>query len=251
MHLFSDPFRENHGLSGIDARVKLVFALILLGLVLSYNGFVFPVLVLSGCLAGCIYIRVPLRVFLLRFSEPLFIIIMLVLLKFFFVGSNIMFSLNVFGIHIAGHADGLKEGLMIACRMLGAVSVLALLGFSTPLTELMSAFSWLRIPKGFVEILMLAYRYIFVIFEDAQVIYNAQRNRLGYAGLRQGLSSFGTLTGSLVLKAFDRSHAITVSMIQRGYNGDIPMLKQRPFRPSEVLSAVLILSAMGAAWKVL
>jgi len=251
MHIFSNYLRQDHGLSGIDARVKLVFALVLLGLVLSYRGFIFPVIVLSGCLAGCIYIRVPLRVFLLRFSEPLFIIIMLVLLKFFFSGSDVMFSVNVFGVHITGHADGLKEGLMIACRILGAVSVLALLGFSTPFTALMSALSWLRVPKDFVEILMFAYRYIFVILEDAQVIYNAQRNRLGYAGLRRGLRSFGTLTGSLVLKAFDRSHAITVSMIQRGYDGNMPMLRHRPFRASEVVSAVLIASVMGVAWKIL
>ncbi|MBI5847580.1 MAG: cobalt ECF transporter T component CbiQ [Nitrospirae bacterium] len=251
MQLFSEGIQTEHGLSGIDARVKLVFALILLGLVLSYKGFIFPVIVLSGCLAGCMHIRVPLKIFLLRFSEPLFIIIMLVLLKFFFSGSDVMFLIKVSGISITGHADGLKEGLTIACRILGAVSVLALLGFSTPFTALMSALSWLRVPKGFVEILMFAYRYIFVIFEDAQVIYNAQRNRLGYAGLRRGLGSFGTLAGSLVLKAFDRSHAITVSMIQRGYDGDMPMLKHKPFRAWEVSGAVVIVSLMGVAWKLL
>lgn len=251
MQLFSESIRTEHGLSGIDARVKLVFALVLLGLVLSYKGFIFPVIVLSGCLAGCMYIRVPLKVFLLRFSEPLFIILMLVLLKSFFSGSDVMFSFNLSGIHISGHSDGLKEGLTIACRILGAVSVLALLGFSTPFTALISALSWLRVPKGFVEILMFAYRYIFVIFEDAQVIYTSQRNRLGYVGLRRGLRSFGTLTGSLVLKAFDRSHAITVSMIQRGYDGNMPMLRHMPFRASEVLCAVVIVSVMGVAWKIL
>ncbi|MBI5633458.1 MAG: cobalt ECF transporter T component CbiQ [Nitrospirae bacterium] len=251
MQIFSEHLRKDHGLSGIDARVKLVFALVLLGLVLSYKGFIFPVVVLAGCLSGCIYIRVPLKIFLLRFSEPLFIIIILVLLKFFFSGSEVMFSVEVFGINITGHSDGLKEGLTIACRILGAVSVLALLGFSTPFTALMSALSWLRVPKGFVEILMFAYRYIFVILEDAQVIYNAQRNRLGYAGFRRGLGSFGTLTGSLVLKAFDRSHAITVSMIQRGYDGDMPMLKHKPFRALEVSGALVIVSVMGVAWKIL
>lgn len=97
---------------------------------------------------------------------------------------------------------------------------------------------------------MFAYRYIFVILEDAQVIYNAQRNRLGYAGLRRGLGSFGTLTGSLVLKAFDRSHAITISMIQRGYDGDMPMLRHRPFRASEVFGAAVIVSVMGVVWKI-
>jgi len=251
MHQFSDNLNAEHFLSGIDARVKLVSALLLLGLVLSYKGFAFPVIVLSACLAGCMFVRAPLKVLALRFSEPLFIVATLVLLKFFFTGRDEMFSINIFGLHMAGHSDGLKEGLKIACRVLGSVSILALLGFSTPFVPLMSALSWLRVPKGFIEVLMFAYRYIFVIFEDAQVIYNAQRNRLGYAGLRQGLGSFGTLAGSLVLKAFDRSHAITVSMIQRGYNGDMPMLRHRPFKPLEVTGAILLAVVMGAAWKIL
>lgn len=254
MHIFSDHLnqtRQDHALASVDARVKLVFSLILLALVVSYKGFLFPALVLSFCIAGCIYMRVPLRIFLLRFSEPMFIIAMLVLLKFLFSGDDIMFSVTILGVPLAGHTDGLIEGLRIGCRILGAVSLLALLGFSTSFTAIMSALSWLRIPRGFVEILMFAYRYIFVIFEDAQVIYNAQRNRLGYAGLRQGLNSFGTLTGSLVLKAFDRSHAITVSMVQRGYDGDIPVLSHRPFRPLEIIAAVVLLAAMGAAWKIL
>jgi cobalt/nickel transport system permease protein len=189
--------------------------------------------------------------FILRFSEPLFIIMVLVLLKLFFSGKDVMFSVNIYGLCMTGHSDGLKDGLAIAFRILGAVSVLALLGFSTPFTSLMSALSWLRVPKVFVEVLMFAYRYIFVIFEDAQTIYNAQKNRLGYAGLRQGLASFGTLTGSLVLKSFDRSQAITVSMIQRGYDGDMPLLRQKPFRASEVLGAACIASVIGAVWKVL
>ena len=51
---------------------------------------------------------------------------------------------------------------------------------------------------------MFAYRYIFVLLDDATVIYSAQKNRLGYSTIRRGLSSFGVLAGSLTLKAFDQ-----------------------------------------------
>lgn len=235
----------------MDARVKLVFALAVLCMVISYKGFAFPLMVLACCLGGCLMIRVPLRKFLLRFSEPMLIASVVIILKFFFSGQEALFSARFAGITITGYTDGLREGLAIACRIMGAVSVMALLGFTTSFTDLMSALSWLRVPKGFVEILMFAYRYIFVIFEDAQVIYTAQKNRLGYAGVRRGLVSFGTLAGSLVLKAFERSHAITVSMIQRGYDGNIPMLQHRPFRPLEVFVSILTVCVVGVAWKIL
>ncbi len=234
----------------MDARIKIVFVLILLALILSYNGFFFPLLVLIGGILASMHLRIPLKVFLLRFSEPLFIASMLILLKFFFGGKNTMFMINFSGLQINGYSDGLKEGLMIACRILAATSIVALLGFSTLFTEIMAALSWLRAPKVFIEILMFAYRYIFILFEDAQVIYNAQKNRLGYSNARRGLSSFGVLSGSLVLKAFEHNQNLTIAMIQRGYDGAIPALKHKPFKLYELIISGLVIITMAFIWKI-
>ncbi|OIP66603.1 MAG: cobalt ECF transporter T component CbiQ [Nitrospirae bacterium CG_4_9_14_3_um_filter_53_35] len=250
MELFSEYFKKEQLLSKVDARLKLIIALTLLGMILSYKGFTLPLLVTALCLLFCLKMRIPLKIFALRFSQPLFIISVLLILKVFFSGEGILFSINIFGIKVVGHKDGFMEGLMIGSRIIGAVSVVAVMGFSTPFTEFMAGLSWLRVPKGFIEILMFAYRYIFVLLEDAMVIYNAQKNRLGYSNIRRGLSSFGTLSGSLILKAFDHSRNITVSMIQRGYDGNIPMLRHKPFKSSEIIVSLLFIIAMGVVWKI-
>jgi len=250
MEIFNEYFKKDHLLSRVDARVKLGVSLLVLAMVLSYKGIAFPLLILCVSLAVCIRIKIPLRVFLLRFSEPVFIASVVILLKFLFSGQEDIFSIKIFGIIITGHKDGLIDGLQIAGRILGAVSVVAVLGFSTPFTEIMAALSWLKVPKGFIEILMFAYRYIFVLLEDATVIYNAQKNRLGYSGIRRGLVSFGTLTGSLVLKAFESSRNITTAMIQRGYDGNMPMMRHKPFRVSEIIASAAIITAMGVVWKI-
>ena len=249
MDYFSEYLKKEHALSRIDARVKILVALALLAMVLSYRGFVFPVATAAICLSLCIVIRVPLRVFMLRFSEPLFIIAVILFLKFFFAGKETLFSVRFAGIDIVGHSDGLREGLMIASRIIGAVSIVALVGFSTPFTEFMAGLSWLRVPKGFIEILMFAYRYIFVLLDDANVIYSAQKNRLGYSTMRRGLSSFGVLAGSLTLKAFDHSHNTAVAMVQRGYDGNMPLLKHKSFKPYEVAVSILFMTGMGLLWK--
>jgi cobalt/nickel transport system permease protein len=250
MHIFSEHFRKEHILSGADARLKLLVAAGLLMMVLSCRGFVFPLVVVAVSLLLCLKMRVPLKVFLLRFSEPAFIALVLVLIKFFFTGSETLFTTNVFGIAISGYSDGLLEGLMISTRIMGAVSVIAVLGFSTPFTDVMSGLSWFRVPKGLIEILMFAYRYIFMLFEDAMVIYNAQKNRLGYSNLRRGMSSFGILAGSLTLKAFEHSQNTTVAMVQRGYDGNMPALKHKPFKLSEVIASVCVIGIMGIIWKI-
>ncbi|MFH1097064.1 MAG: cobalt ECF transporter T component CbiQ [Candidatus Desantisbacteria bacterium] len=249
MELFSEYFKKDHMLSQIDARVKLGVSLAILAMVLSYEGFVFPLFVTILCLLLCMKMRIPLKVFVLRFSEPLFIACMIILLKFISCGGEVMFSVKVWGITITGYTDGLMNGLQIASRIIGAVSIMIVLGFSMPFTEFMAALSWMRMPKGFVEILMLAYRYIFVLLEDAMVIYHAQKNRLGYSSIRRGMESFGTLTGSLILKAFDHSQHITTAMIQRGYDGNIPMLKHKPFNAVQVIFSILLVIVVGVVWK--
>jgi cobalt/nickel transport system permease protein len=249
VHFFPEHFKKGQLLSDVDARLKIIVAAGLLAMVISYRGFVFPLVIVSMALLFCMKARVPMKVFVLRFSEPAFIAAVLVLIKFFFSGKKTLFVVHIFGYAISGHADGLAEGLLIAVRIIGAVSVIAVLGFSTPFTEVMSGLSWLRVPKGLIEILMFAYRYIFMLFEDATVIYNAQKNRLGYSNMRRGLSSFGVLAGSLTLKAFEHSQNTAVAMVQRGYDGDMPALKHKPFKPVEVIGSACIIVIMGVVWK--
>jgi cobalt/nickel transport system permease protein len=249
MEIFTEQVRHEHILTRVDARVKLVLALALLAMVLSYRSFLFPAAIAVLCLSLILTMKVPVRIIILRFSEPLVIALVLLILKFFFSGNEPLFSASVLGFNIVGHRDGLMEGLMIAGRIMAAVSIVALVGFATPFTEFMAGLSWLRMPKGFIEILMFAYRYIFVLADDAAVIYSAQKNRLGYSSIRRGLSSFGVLAGSLTLKAFDHSQNTTVAMMQRGYDGNMPLLKQKSFRLSEVAASVLLLTVMGFLWK--
>lgn len=242
-HNFCHPF------TSLDARVKLLAALALLVMVLSCQGIFFPLLVAVLSISLCLAIGVRARLLLIRFAEPLFIATMVLLLKLFCSGHQPLFSLPLFGLEIVGYRDGLLEGVRIASRISGAVSVVAAVGFATPFTELMSALAWLRVPQGFIDVALFAWRYLFLLFDDAMVVYQAQRNRLGYAGYRRGLSSFGTLAGALVIKSFDQSQAVTTAMVQRGYDGTMPLLAQKPLLWSEVLPVLLLLAAMGALWQ--
>ncbi len=233
----------------LDARVKLLSALTLLVMVISCRGTLFPLLVAGLCMIVCVTTGMRLKALAMRFVEPLFIAVTVLLLKLFFAGTVPLFSWQIFGIHVVGHLDGLKEGLLIASRIGGAVSLVALLGFSTPFTDLMAALAWLRVPWGLIEVALFAWRYLFLLFDDAQVVYCAQKNRLGYAGYRRGLRSFGTLAGALVIKAFDNSQTVTTAMVQRGYDGNLPLMRHRPFRFAEVAVAILFVAGMGLFWQ--
>lgn len=244
-HFRAHTCHAGHPVSRIDARVKLASALALLVMVISCQAAAFPLLVALLSLALCVHLGTPLRILALRFSEPLFIAATVLVLKMFFSGSVSLCSVGLAGFELTVYRDGLMEGVLIASRILGGVSLLAVVGFSTPFTDLMAALSWFRVPQVLIDVALFAWRYLFLLLEDAQVVYNAQKNRLGYVGYRRALSSFGTLAGVLVIKAFDNSQSITTAMVQRGYDGVMPASLHRPLRLAEVGCALLFVMAMG------
>jgi cobalt/nickel transport system permease protein len=255
MKLFSEHFNTEHLLSKVDARVKLIVVLALLAMVLTYKGTMFPLVIAAMSIILCLKIRIPLRVLAFRLGQPLFLALVVLLLKFFFSGNDTMFVISLPTSHLSlltltGHRDGLMEGVLITARILGGVSLLAAVGFATPFIEFMAALSWLKVPKPFIEIMMFAYRYLFVFLEDATTIYSAQKNRLGYTGIKKGLNSFGVLTGSLVLRGLEQSQKTADAMSQRGYTGDMPLFKGKPLRTIELAAAFLIVAFGGAVWMI-
>lgn len=250
MEVFAEYFKKDNALSRVDVRIKLVTALALLIMVISDRGFALPLFIAIVCVFLCAVMKVPLRVFALRFYEPVYIATTLLILKFLFSGKDLIITFNILGFTVNGYRDGLSDGLLVVARILGATSIGAVLGFSTKFTEIAAGLLWLRVPKPLIEIMVFAYRYIFVFLEDGRTIYSAQKNRLGYSGLRKGLNSFGILTGSLVLRSFDQSLKTTEAMTQRGYTGEIPLQTSRPLKSPEVLSAVLVVLFVGAIWMI-
>jgi len=244
-HLSRQTFDPSHWVTSLDPRVKLLSAVALLGLVISSQGIGFPLLVTVLSLSLCLSLGVTPKTLTLRFSEPAFIAVTVVVLKLFCAGSVPLFTWHLAGYELVGHRDGLWEGLQIVGRIAGGVTILAVVGFSTPFTELMAALSWLRVPQALIDVALFAWRYLFLLLEDAQVVYHAQRNRLGYVGYRRGLSSFGTLAGVLVIKAFDNSQSITTAMVQRGYDGQMPMLLHKPFVAREVFCSLIFVSSLA------
>jgi cobalt/nickel transport system permease protein len=247
--LFAESNRNNL-LTRLDGRVKLLSALALLVMVLTYHGFLFPLSVTALCIASCLALRIPLKRLLVRFSEPLFIVAVLIVIKLFFSGNEVIGTVRPFGIPISLHKDGLMDGLLIGARIIGAVSVMAALVSATPFTEVLASLAWLRVPRGIIEVTMFAYRYIFLLLDDAAVIYSAQKNRLGYSSLKRSFTSVGVLAGSLTLKAFDNSQHAATAMVQRGYDGRVPMAAQKPLKAFHLALSALFLVLMVLLWKI-
>jgi cobalt/nickel transport system permease protein len=245
----SQQQNQRTAVAAVDPRIRLLAAALLLALVISSRGSAFPWQVAGICLPVALISGMQPRVLLLRLLHPLFIAGVILALKTF-LGSEA--SVELFGVgtlSITGRPEGLREGLLITSRIMGAVSVALLLGQVMTFTETMAALAWLRVPRGLVDVSMFAWRSLFMLYDDAGVVYTAQKNRLGYCGMRRGLRSFGAMAGMLIIRAFDSSQAMTVAMNQRGFDGSLPILRRSRLGGQQLTGLALFALLATIAWK--
>jgi len=247
--LFSDFFtyRENR-LSEVDPRAKLVVALTAILLVLFSRGPALPLLIAGAALATLAALRFPARVVAARLSIPAGMVLMILALRLFTTSGEALFTLHLAGFALRATREGLAVGTLAALRIFAATSVLVLLGMVAPAHALFRALLWFRVPRSFVEVGLLMYRFIFVLLDIAADMATAQTLRLGYHGAARSVRSVGSLAGAVLVKSLDQATRTSEAMVLRGYAGTMPVGALAPMPPRERLWMLVLTAALGLAF---
>lgn len=116
---------------------------------------------------------------------------------------------------------------MLTLILKGVFSVLAsyLLIATTSIEKLCYAFRLLHLPKAIVTQILLTYRYITVLLEEAGRITQAYALRAPHQkGVH--IKVWGSLTGQLLLRSMDRANEVYESMLLRGFQGDYRYMRE-------------------------
>ncbi len=221
--LFSDIFTyRDNALTRIDPRAKLLIALAALVAVVTAERTFLPLLLAGLCLGAGAVLRVPLRLAAARLAAPLAVTALLVVLQAFVTGSTPLYSFTLAGWQLILKAEGLRQGTLLGSRVLGALSVVFLLGLVTPAHRIFQALRSFGISQTWLEVAILMYRYIFVLMDRTANIAAAQRLRLGYRGGRRSLGSFAMLAGATLIHSCEQAERTGEAMRLRGYRGTMP-----------------------------
>ena len=221
--LFSDIFTyRDNALTRIDPRAKLLITLAALIAVVTAEGALLPLTALALSLGAIAALRIPARLVAARLAAPLSIVAVLIVLKAFLTGTTPLGSFSLAGVAFTATVEGLREGLLIGARVLGAVSLVLLLGVVTPAHRIFQALRWFRISKDWLEVAILMYRYIFVLLDRVADLAAAQRLRLGYRAPGRALDSLSALAGATLVHSFEQARRTHAAMRLRGYAGTMP-----------------------------
>jgi len=251
VHQFLDNQGESRRLLvALDGRVKLLLVLLALGLNLTAGGVRFPAALLVLALCAALLAGVRLRSFLRRMAVPLMLAtVACVTQVFWYPQGEVLVTLPLFGAELVVRSGALWRGLELGSRILGGMGVLLFFSLTTPLPELMRAARFFRCPSVLMELVLIMYRYIFLMFEEAGRIRTAQRSRLGFVSFGNTLRSASILGGMLILRSYDRAERSFAAMRCRGYRGTITVVAPGHLRAWDWGVLLLGLVLFAALWQ--
>lgn len=212
-------------LTRIDPRVKMVGVAGLLTANLLAGTAAATGLIAAAMLALMLAGRIPYQRQLIMIAFPATFALFAVASQTVFEGSQTVASLGPVDLH----QDGFFYGLFIASRIVAGGLVVVVLGATTPLNRLCQGLRWFKVPATFVEVIQMAYRYLFDIHSEFTRMMAAQRSRLGWSSTRNGLASSRMLGGALFFRVYDRGLRSAEAMRCRGAgpltSGTLPPLK--------------------------
>ncbi|MDF3001866.1 MAG: cbiQ [Bacillota bacterium] len=146
-----------------------------------------------------------------------------------------LFNIPIGTVYLAVSQNSLREGVLLVVVALASVSCLYFLTLSTTMIDLLTLLQRLRCPKLMVELMMLIYRYIFVLLDMASAISTSQKCRLGNKDFMTELRSVGQLLAVLLIRSLKKSSLLYDAMESRCYDGEIRVLNE--YRPAEMRDA--------------
>ena len=146
---------------------------------------------------------------------------------------------------------GLERFVSIALKSWISVQAAIVLATSTPFPDLLIAMRAIRLPRMFVTIFGLMWRYMFVLVDEALRLNRARASRSGHPAYPQGkvggsigwrAKVTGGMVGSLFLRAIERSDRIYMAMLARGYDGEV---RSFPLSPLTTMDWGILIFGLG------
>jgi cobalt/nickel transport system permease protein len=140
---------------------------------------------------------------------------------------------------------GVRTGLGVAFRCLAVGAFGLVLAGTAPLPRTLAAAHALYVPGVLVQVAQLAYRYAFLLFDEARRVRVALRTR----GFRPRTTAhtyrtLGHVAGAVLVRGGDRAETVAAAMRARGFDGTYRTLT--PFRTTPADVAGLLLAVVAA-----
>jgi cobalt ECF transporter T component CbiQ len=154
-----------------------------------------------------------------------------------------------------GHPEGFtSQGLtnagLVVSRVAVSISLVLLLTLTTPWVKLLAALRSLGVPRMFVMVISMAYRYIFLLLGSVSEMYESRKSRTvgGQRHDRAARAFVGATAGALIGKANHLSEEVHQAMVSRGYRGEATTVQTFRLRATDVVFVTAACLCAATTW---
>ncbi len=236
--MISEPFATgNSVIHQLDPRIRVGFTILYAFVVaLSYQ---FSVLMLA--LVVSLILMVISQVSIIEVLKRILwvnalIILLWLLLPFTFTG-EVMTRVGSFAIYRPGVVLAAQITLKSNAILLGFIALIATMSLAT----LGHALHRMRVPEKIVHLLLMSYRYVFVIEQEYLRLLRAAKIR----GFRPGTNAntyrtYSYVIGMLFIRAAARAERVHQAMLCRGFKGQFYSLQEFQIGSASWIFAILM-----------
>ena len=237
MGKFLLPFIEGRKAEGTFSPVSIFLSTFIMAIFLTIQT---EILILFGLIGLVIVVGTLVgtrwRTILSLASKFEVVILFWVVILPFSFGHTVIFAIPSPWGSIFAYSEGLNLGLLIGLRIFGIVTLFLAALSHMSLGEFIGALKTLRIPTAILGSLLIMLRYIPLFLEERNRLQEAQQLRGFHKGARsERIKSLGSLVGSIIDRAMDRSVAVYESMTLRGFGHGMFIIGVGPRRKDALL----------------
>lgn len=250
-----DQFAHANRLRSVHPAEKISFAVLTLAICLTVSRPLISLVIILVMGGGIVlWAGIPLRFYIKLMLVPLVFLLISVLTVAFQVSRYSLplvwgFTIWDKNIGVTTASLGLANNLFL--KSLAAVSCLYFLTLTTPVLEIMWIMRKAKVPTLFLELMLIVYRFIFVLLETASRIYISQASRWGYASLKTSYYSLAWLVANLLVKSYYHARQLFAALLARCYQEELKVLEMSyPLsRKNIVMVALFELALLVLVWR--
>lgn len=140
------------------------------------------------------------------------------------------FTWENYYIYLSYH--GIQQAGELGARAIASTSCIYFVILTIPFTEILNVLRRIGCPALLVELMMLMYRFIFVLLQTANQLWTAQQSRGGYRTRKLWLKSLGLLIGQLLRRTLENYRQVSLTLTSRGFTGNFRVCHSRQYRSS-------------------
>ncbi len=253
MGLQLDTLAYTNRLQKLPPEHKLIFALLVLIIALCAHPPVQLLIAVWMSAWTVIYARIPLGIYLRIIylaglfwltSLPALIINGVSLTDFTLIKTDIIRGMTVGNYYLYISYSGIQSSFTILARSLSTISCLYFVMLTVPFVEILVVMRRLGFPAILTELLLLMYRFIFILLTAASELWTAQQSRIGYRNWRVSMHSLSLLVGQLFRRTIEQYHQFSLGLAARGFNGEIRVVTSRRYQTSKRYAVEAILGCV-------